>query len=123
MRRKRTGGEANDQAKLIEYIKNSDRHHAWEAVKFIGYNDIKDINIRFLVFCKAFERFDPYINNNFIMFYKSALKYAGMSERESEAYKLTSNGNIINTLKIDFCSPKEDLPQIVEDLKEFFMKR
>ena len=40
----------NDQAELIENIKNKQKIAAWNKVKYIGYQDIDNMNMRFIVF-------------------------------------------------------------------------
>ena len=115
----RKAGVTNDQGELIEFIKKGDRPRAWESIKFVGFNDVQDIEVRFLVFSKVFDSFDPFRNNNFILYYKNQLRYHKMNIYDKSQYKLTSNRTVINILKAYSCSPTEELPEIVEQLQEF----
>lgn len=108
----------NDQGEIIEAIKNNDRAFVWNKVKFIGFGDVKEIDSRYMIFNKAFGSFDPYKNNNFILFYKTYLKYE-RNNREDSTYFMTTNRSVINTLKSDFISPNEENQQLINDLKSF----
>ena len=111
----------NDQAELIENIKNKQKIAAWNKVKYIGYQDIDNMNMRFIIFNMTFNKFDPFINNNFIMFYKNALRNVAMSMRNKEEFTMVRTDKIANILKSHWASPKplEDYSPIVQDMLEF----
>lgn len=109
----------NDQGHIIEAIKVGDRKYTWEQVKFVGTMSIESIDERFMIFNKAFENFDPYRNNNFILFYKRYLSYNKMNNNDREFSRLTSNRSVINTLKSQASTPTEDNQKLIEDLKLF----
>lgn len=108
----------NDQGEIIEAMKRGDRNFVWNKVKYVGYNNIPEIDERFMIFNKAFGSFNPYENNNFIMFYKTYLRYE-QNNRADNTYYVTNNRSIINTLKNDFVSPSEENQKLIEDLKSF----
>lgn len=109
----------NDQTELIMDLREKNIDKVWEKVKYIGFKDIPDITLRYLIFKKAAASFDPYKNNNFIMFFKAYIKYAKMNNEEREHYKFTSNSAIISHIKNNACSPQENLPILIEELLEF----
>lgn len=104
----------NDQEEIIEFCKQNKLYEVWKRVKYIGYQDISDISERFLVFNKAFALFDPYINNNFIYFYKQQLKYFKNSKNQN---MYTDNQRIIRELIVDSISPSSDHPQFIKELQ------
>lgn len=109
----------NDQGHIIEAIKEGNRHYVWQQVKFVGVMDIQEIDERFMMFNKAFANFDPFVNDNFIYFYKRHLKYNRMYDEDRNFSKLTTNRNVINRLKSEISTPTEGNQPIVDDFKEF----
>lgn len=111
--------QTNDQGHIIEAIKEGNRHYVWQQVKFIGVSDIREIDERFLIFGKTFDSFDPYRNNNFILYYKKHLNYARMANDDRVYARLTSNRNVINKLKSEVSTPTENNQPIIDDFKLF----
>lgn len=109
----------NDQDHIVEAIKKGNRHYVWEQVKFVGTMFIRDIDERFLIFNKCFDKFDPERNNNFIHFYRKYLSYNKLTNDDREYSRLTSNRNVINILKSQVSTPTENVQAIIEDLKEW----
>lgn len=112
----RPKGAPNDQGEIIENLKNKNFNKVWESVKYIGYKDMPDVTMRFLIFKKAVNSFDPFRNNNFIMFFKSHIRYSRMKEKERDHFKYTNNSTIISHIKTNVCSPQENLPILMEEL-------
>jgi len=108
----------NDQGEIIKAIKKGNRAYVWDKVKFIGFNDVNDVDTRYLIFNKAFGSFDPYKNNNFILFYKTYLKYE-RNNREDDSYFVTNNRTVINTLKSNFISPSEENQELIKELEQW----
>lgn len=115
-RTKRNPGEVNDQGEIIELLKQRKFYAVWERVKLIGYQEISDMDERIMVCRKAYDKFDPYKNNNFIMFYKQYLKYHSSATIDESYYKLTQNQNIIGALKTNAVSPTNNQSNIVRDI-------
>ncbi len=65
----------NDQGHIIEAIQKGDYKYVWERVKYIGIDKENNMNLRYLIFKRAFNDFDTDKNNNFIQFYRNYLKY------------------------------------------------
>ena len=110
-------GEVNDQGEIIEFIKEGKFYSAWERVKYVGYNIVPDMEDRLSVCRRAFKKFDPYKNNNFIMFYKQYLKFFKTSSIDEEHYNITSNQTVINALKTDYISPSNEHKSVITDIK------
>ena len=109
----------NDQAELIQAIKDKNRYLAWSKVKHIGIKDIQDPDKRFLIFNKAFKSFDPYRNNNFILFFKNMINFERMSEEDRNVCKFTTNRTVINIIKSNSSAPRDNQPIIVEEISQF----
>lgn len=117
MRTKKTTVQTpNDQGLIIEAIKNKDYYAAWEKVKWVGSKDITSIDERYLIFQHAVQLFNPYINNNFIYFYKRHLK--GYDLNQDNTYYVTDTKSILNKLKQDYISP-ENRSKLTEELKKW----
>lgn len=110
----------NDQGELIQAIKDGNRSKAWMTVRFIGFKIQPDINERFLIFNKAFDKFDPYKNNNFIHFFMAQIKFDTMREEDRKLCIVTNNRNIINAVKYQQASPKDDLPELTKEVLKFY---
>jgi len=109
----------NDQGELIQLIKEGKTGQVWAKVKAVGAREIPDPVVRFLVFNKAFVSFDPYRNNNFIHFYKNFIKFHVTNEANAKQFKLTNNRAVINALKMQACSPSDDVPPLIQELMSF----
>lgn len=113
--------KTNDQIHIIKYIKEKEYVKVWEEVKFIGVKDVLDINERYLIFSKAIRSFDPYINNNFIQFYKKYLK--GLRLNKNTTFIVTTTPLIIQELKNEAISPnlkpRERRKSKVDSLKKW----
>ena len=97
----------NDQEELIELIKQHDYNQAWQHVKAVGYKTVPDVQERFLIYNTAVRKFDPTMNNNFILFYKNALNRSRFNKYST--YYVTSDKDMINRIKRQATSP-EKLP-------------
>ena len=67
---------SNNQFDILQAIRRKDYLYVWERTKYLGYQDVSDIEERYLLFRKAISIFNPDQNNNFISFYKSYYKFA-----------------------------------------------
>lgn len=111
----------NDQGELIERIKRGEFFKAWEMVKYIGFKFEGDINMRYLIFNKAFQKFDPYENNNFIYYFMNQIKFDAMERADRKLCVISSNRKIVNRIKMEHCSPSdEDKPEIIKDVLSFY---
>lgn len=95
--------QANDQKKLINYIKRKEYKKAWEYVKYIGYSDVPNVNERYIIFYRALADFDPKQNNNFILFYKKYLRWFGVDTIQT--YLVTQDKRIIKRIQEENISP------------------
>lgn len=108
----------NDQGKIIKALRNKDYASVWEEVKWIGTGDMADISERRIIFDKCVLAFDPYINNNFILYYKKRLKWNGYSNNVE--CKLASSRRISEELKRQYISPTDKTSsKITEELKKW----
>ena len=91
----RSGSLSNNQFDILQAIRRKDYMYVWERTKYLGYQDVSDVEERYLLFRKAISIFNPDQNNNFISFYK----------RYSTFY-ITDNRHIIKELKNNHISPE-----------------
>ncbi len=108
----------NDQGELIELIKQNKFYKVWDIVKFVGYKDIPDVSERMRICRKAMHKFDPEMNNNFIMFYKRYLHFDKTSLGDSKYHSLTQNQTVLNGLKTGLISPSSDVSHILRDVQK-----
>ncbi len=95
----------NDQEHIINALQKGDYKYVWEQVKYIGYKQVPDINVRYMIFYDIVEDFDYENNNNFIYFYKARLNYYNADELST--FYVSRNRNIINKLKQEYISPTD----------------
>ena len=77
-----------------------------------------DISERRIIFAQCVLAFDPYINNNFILYYKKRLKWNGYSNNVE--CKLASSRRISEELKRQYISPTDKTSsKITEELKKW----
>ena len=62
-----------DQGELIQLLRDKKIEAAWQKVIQIGIDIYKDMSQRKFIFYEVVEKFDPYRNNNFILFYRNGL--------------------------------------------------
>lgn len=109
----------NDQEEIIELIKEKKYNKVWGKVKYIGLNQIADITKRRLIFSRAVRNFNPYENNNFILFFKNYLRRSN-DGLGNDSFKITTNNKIIKDLKNEAISPTEGgVKTFIENLKTF----
>ena len=113
------GQVTNDQGEIIQLLKDKNFIEVWERVKFVGYADVTDINIRYLLFKKACANFKPDENNNFIHYYKNMLYYHNKAVVSRETNLLSTNNAIVSHLLRHKCSPEEYLEPLVRELEQF----
>lgn len=109
----------NDQGEIIELLKEKSFNKVWGKVKFVGYIEVSDINIRYLLFKKACDAFRPEENNNFIHYYKNMLYYHNKSSISRDTNLLSNNNAIVSHLLRHKCSPEEHLEPLVRELEQF----
>ena len=85
------------------FYKQSDVKILWERTKYLGYQDVSDMEERYLLFRKAISIFNPDQNNNFISFYK---RYLVNNKIKNTTFYITDNRNIIKELKNNHISPE-----------------
>lgn len=95
----------NDQGHIIEAIRKKNYIYAWENVKYVGYDVIRDMNERMMLFFEIVQDFDCEKNNNFIKFYLTRLNYCKLDKNET--FVFTKNRKIIKELKAEDISPSE----------------
>ena len=105
----------NDQGHIIEAIKKKNYAYVWEQVKFIGIKDEENVNFRYFVFSEAVRKFDPYINNNFIKFYKDALVFKNFSVTR-EGILANERTKNVRKMREQKNSPNDDAPKLIENL-------
>lgn len=108
--------QPNDQVEIIELLKQKNYTAVWEKIKSVGYKDVADIHERFLIFYKAALKFNPYRNNNFILFYKNYLK--GYRIDQDETFRVSTSRNVIKKLKEQSISPSKTT-KFVQNLQEW----
>lgn len=106
----------NDQGEIIKLLKEKNFIKVWENLKYVGYTTENNMNKRFIIFNKACDDFDPFINNNFILFYKNYLKFFKIDKNST--FIITENFSFIRQLKNEHVSPTGELPQFVKDLEK-----
>lgn len=108
----------NDQGYIIKALARKDYKYVWEQVKYIGYNKVRDINTRNLIFYDIVTKFDYKKNNNFIYYYSRQLGFNKMDENET--YFVTRTRGVIATLKNELISPTDNHggSKIVEEFYE-----
>ena len=111
----------NDQGALIQFLKDGELKKAWNCVKFIGIQTIPEYSMRYLIFHKAASKFDPEMNNNFIMFYKNYINFTYKNNRFASENLLTTNALLVNQIKRNLCSPQDDVPKLVQDYQNIII--
>lgn len=106
----------NDQEHIINAIKNKDFGYVWNKLKWIGYDDEKDINMRYIIFLRAIKDFNYKKNNNFILFYKNYIKYLRF---KNNTFVFTDNPLVIRKLKNENASPTDTTKGITKVLKDW----
>lgn len=106
--------KTNDQGEIIEALKNKNYSKVWEKLKYVGYNDEKNIHRRYIIFKKACNDFNPYVNNNFILFYKKYINYLDFDK--DSTFIATTNYGFIKDLKNENISPSDDRKSMVDQL-------
>ena len=92
--------------------------YVWQQVKFVGFSTIKDINERYTVFCNVVDDFDYEKNNNFILYYKNALKYS--NSYRNDTFFVTGNRTIIHNLRNENISPTDcEKSKLTSELKKW----
>lgn len=94
---------SNNQFDILQAIRRKDYLYVWERTKYLGYQDVSDIEERYLLFRKAISIFNPDQNNNFISFYK---RYMVNNKIKNSTFYITDNKNIIKELKNNHISPE-----------------
>ena len=100
-------GYTTDQGYIIDALKAKDYAQAWELVKYIGYKTVPNPNERYMLFNDCVLRFNPYENNNFILFYRSQLKFRKFDQHST--FYVTQSPRIIRILKHEAISPSGDI--------------
>ena len=87
---------SNNQFDILQAIRRNDYMYVWERTKYLGYQDVSDVEERYLLF-------NPDQNNNFISFYK---RYMVNNKIKNSTFYITDNRNIIKELKNNHISPE-----------------
>lgn len=115
----------NDQGELIQALKDKQYYKAWSIVKHIGYKTQSNEMVRYVIFMNAASKFDPWINNNFIQYYKKYLSTDTSSMNRKAQAKYTNNVSINNDMISEAIIPRdpdleEKIPVIFTDLRHFY---
>lgn len=108
----------NDQGHIIKALAQKDYKYVWEQVKYIGYNKVKDINERCLIYYNIVEKFNYIENNNFIYYYSRQLGFSKMDENAT--FFMTRTRGVIEALKTERICPtgNHSGSKIVEEISE-----
>lgn len=107
----------NDQGKIIQALKDKDFLYVWEQIKYVGYADVPDVTERYIIFHKACLDFDPYKNNNFILYYKNYLKFLRFDQNST--FRVTRTRSTIRKLKRQAISPTKQTSEMVDELSKW----
>lgn len=100
--------QGDDALKIAKAVEENDVVKLWHLVKYIGYSKVKDPDERKMVFLRAFQDFDPEVNNNFLYFYYTQLHFQGLNDFKVHTYKISGNKKSIKKLVSASAFPTEE---------------
>lgn len=96
----------NDQGEIIQNLIDQKYDSVWEAIKWVGFDSIRDIDDRYLIFYEVVRKFNPKINNNFIHWYKTRLAY--VSSYDFRGNRLVTTKKAYHNMINEYISPTGD---------------